>query len=511
MWRAADWPALPFRLAPPGPARTCPEESLTDSLIVAYGGGGTNPPPATTLTVPGGMADDTVVMPDGIASVASERGIEECYFLDGDPDRPLTATERGRHGGSLSATSLVNSVIEATALASIKVTGPQGITGSTIEADARGVTGDAIGAITVAGGVDPTTAVTSLGGIASITVGGTYRDIVSDPEWNWGVAPDPTAGTLGSLTAGEMDGAVVEADFIGSIKVTGNAAAGLAGNLTDAAISAIGSSPTAAAIGTISVAGDCVDDSILAWGQVAGTRVGGAMSARKQTTQQFYQWDLACGLDPNPKDKTGLGTFAVGALYDVAVVTQFVQAVTVGGNPATGLAGIANDLQLDVLGSSKGTGLGTFTAANGVQSSTIDVAAGNVGAVSVGAFLDSYLLVGAMLPNATDPHGSPPIFSGTFSIGSFRTTAPFDPTDPADSAAFQDSTVLAATLGTVVLSSVDPVPVARSGVVSFGLFFKPGTGGGSVTVNGSKTLLKPSDTPQPIENSPPGDAFYYES
>src|SRR5262249_34227723 len=81
-------------------------------------------------------------------------------------------------------------------------------------------------------------------------------------------------------------------------------------------------------------------------------------------------------------------------------------------------------------------------------------------------------------------------WEGTFSLGTFKTTAVFNSADVADSAGFQGSNVIAGSLGTTTLSGLNSAALIDQ--VFFGVGFR-GTAHGTLTINGvSKT---PSSTP----------------
>ncbi len=513
-----DWQATTVIAASIGSISVQGSANLDDSDIIAFGlaANGTTAPPPTAITVAGNMDDDTLVMPNGISTLSVGQVIGDTEVLN----EKVTLHHEGLYEasiGSLTAGGLDDATVAVNTLGTVNITGAGGVTGSTIVANGEGTT-TSITAFTVAGGVDATTSVTALGGIAQFTAKGPYRDIVDDPDWNWGVAAaaNPNAGTLGTFTAGEIDGATIEASFIGSLSVTGNTSAGLGGDLDNATIDAIGASATAPAIGTLSVAGNAENDTLFSWGATKTFTVGGLLGLPPSPPELLKAKEKAnqvkCGNNlgvapPTNNTMTGIGTMTVGEMANVTMSTQSVHTGNMVGNHKDCMIAVT----LDILGSSGGVGLGTFTAAGAILGSVIEVPAGNVTSFAAGSFIFSALIVGAQLPNANDPNGSPPIFGTTpFAIGTFQTTNAFNPNNVVDSASFQDSIVAAAKLGTITLSGVNPAATPGSGVVSFGLF-QDGTGQhGIVTVDGSKTPLKPSPKPQTIGNPPTSGEFYYE-
>jgi hypothetical protein len=218
-------------------------------------------------------------------------------------------------------------------------------------------------------------------------------------------------------------------------------------------------------------------------------------------------------------DRAAATANAVIALPNVKVgdwsrTDLFARSITtfaVAGSAALGLAGEMDDSYLQVFGSNGAAtpiALGAFTAASAVRDSAIDVLAGNVTSIAVGAFLGSDLLVGAVL----DSQGSldaGATFTSARSLGTFITKAPFaglaaSLAQQQASASFADSNVVAAKLGTVTLSGVFPdvaTDVLDSVFASedFGLGFLTGPTGndGTVKINGSAAVLSPPFTLPP--------------
>src|SRR5262249_4421159 len=118
-----------------------------------------------------------------------------------------------------------------------------------------------------------------------------------------------------------------------------------------------------------------------------------------------------------------------------------------------------------------------FTGTGTATNSLFRVSDGDVGSFTVLRFLSSDLLVGFRPVKGSDLTLAPAAANWAATnhkIGSFTTTAPFDAADPTDSASFRDSTVVAAVLGAVTISGVDPTdPTATT----FGVAFRTGAGG----------------------------------
>jgi hypothetical protein len=105
------------------------------------------------------------------------------------------------------------------------------------------------------------------------------------------------------------------------------------------------------------------------------------------------------------------------------------------------------------------------------------------------------LLVGYTFVNGSDITATPTSaqWSATnFGIGSFTTTAPYSAADVPDSAAFVDSNVIAAILGKITISGVNPSTTAAT---TFGVAFRASAATtdpaavGVVKINGDATAL----------------------
>jgi hypothetical protein len=172
----------------------------------------------------------------------------------------------------------------------------------------------------------------------------------------------------------------------------------------------------------------------------------------------------------------------------VDLTTFSIGSFTVGGNNARPLGATVVGSYFDILGNVKGVGLGTFTATGAVTGSTFNIAAGSATSFSAGRFLNSSLLVGVVLPSPGSILGTPTWDTTDRAIGTFKTTAAFDPTDVRDTASFAGSKVVAANLGTVTLSGVDPdIDPLTSTAATVGIAFR--SQGGKVKINGSSTAL----------------------
>ncbi len=236
------------------------------------------------------------------------------------------------------------------------------------------------------------------------------------------------------------------------------------------------------------MAGDFADSILDAPGTVGAISVVG----------QVFSKNIEAALDAGYASGSKLGTLTAeawgqaGSTFSTDLIAQSVATFALTGNVGRGFTGTADDAFIDLLGASGGVGLGTFTASGTVSDSLFRVADGNVTSFTVLRFSDSDLLVGFRPAKDADvAQGAAAWNTTNFKIGTFKTTAPFSATDVNDSASFLDSDVVAAMLGSVTLSGIDPT---ATDVTTFGVAYRTiaGTGAqGTVKVNGSATALTP--------------------
>jgi hypothetical protein len=193
------------------------------------------------------------------------------------------------------------------------------------------------------------------------------------------------------------------------------------------------------------------------------------------------------------------------------------------GNPATGFAGNVTASSIKVLASLKGVALGTFMATGSVYQGNFQVTSGNVTSFQCVRFVNSGLFVGYRLvdplsiaDSANNQIGSN--WEGNFTLGKLTTTAVSSADPRSDS--FQSAEVVAATLGKLSLSSVNPtptlpqsipfggnqiaIPPALAKLATFGVGFrKQGGAAGSLKVG--STVESPATPPTPTL----APAFFY--
>ncbi len=451
------------------------------------------------IRVLGDLANSSIEAQHGIGALTIGRTVSGSFIYA--DDSMANAINVGRIS-TLTAGAWSQSIVSANTLGAVKITGaatpeddltsslPGNVVGGTFLAHGATPTKPTgIGSFSVAGGIT-NSVVGSPSGIGSMTVAGD----VSSSSINTENPAAPASGFITSLTVGQMDFASIRAGSIGTVKVTGNASQGLLGNVSSSTI-AIDSAATVKgglqALGSLSVSGDFADSLLDAPESVGSIKVLGRITT--VTTGARIEAGYAAGAH--------LGTLTAGAwgepgtLVTTNLVTQSVNSFTLVGNTHRGFAGTSDGAFIDTQGASAaGVGLGTFTASGAVTNSLLRVADGDVTSVTVERFISSDLLVGFTFPKADDITVAPTSaqWSATnHKIGSFKTTGAFSATDPIDSAAFQDSDVIAAILGNITLSGVNP---ADSNATTFGVAFRAaGAAAGTVKINGSPTALTAPD------------------
>jgi hypothetical protein len=470
-------------------------DNITAYLDTATG------PAIKTLTTKGDFNGTFLNAERGIATVTIGR-LATSSFLIAD-DAVAGDINVGRIT-TLTAGAWNNTTAATTTLGTVKITGyatPESPTASYVFGDVSSGTFTAagstptkpvgIGSFTIARQLQANSFIKAAFGITTLTVGGALQgssQVVTD---NPGL---PAAGFLTTLSAGEINGATVRTGSIGAVKVIGNVGLALLGSITNSTISADGAATTPTgpvAIGTVNIAGDYTDstlDAPLNVGtlSVAGrltvgsgpTRVlAGYAAGNKLSTLTAGAWGIAGNTTTTDLSTNSLGSFAVK------------------GNTGRGFAGTVDAAFVDILGSSAGIGLGTFSSTGTITNSLFRVSDGDVTSFSTLRFVDSDLLVGYRPIKGSDITLAPAAANWTVTnhkIGSFTTTAPFDVTNPTDTASFANSTVVAAILGTVSLSGVDPVdPTATT----FGVAFRTAAGAsakGTVKKDGGAVLAAPT-------------------
>lgn len=446
------------------------------------------------LTTKGDFANSSVASERGIGTVTVGRAVTGSFIIADDAQ--LNAANVGRIN-TLTAGALINSTAAVNTFGTVKIIGyaqPENapfsivfgdITSGNIQANGAAGTTPAsavgISSFSVSRFVQTNSVLKAPFGIKSLTITGgllSGSQVVTDNPTT------PTAGILGTFTVGEIQNSIIRTGSIGTLKTTGFGPSNLIGNISSSFISAdsTATTPTGAqAIQTLTVAGDFITNSQLdAPASVGSVSIGGVFGGNSTTTR------LQAGYAPGSK----LGSISAGAwgsplnILTGDMTTQSVGTFALKGNAARGIAGTVDKAFIDILGASAGIGLGTFTATGAISNSLIRVSDGDVTSFTALRLVSTDLLVGFRPVKGSDI-SLPPVASnwlGNHKIGSFKTTAPFSASDVTDSASFVDSNVIAAKLGSVSITGINP---ATTNSTKFGLAFRT-TGGsaGTLTIAG---------------------------
>jgi hypothetical protein len=334
--------------------------------------------------------------------------------------------------------------------------------------------------------------VTSLlapGGIGALTVGVGLLGRVNADNRNGSL------GSIAALQAGVIGDAVAAATLravtFGSIKTAINVPLSFGlpvANSSNGAMNNTGNSVTATStIGAAGIGAVTIGSYIN-----GGTfNVPGSITSFS-VTEDLRGTEVGAGYKPGQSIKT----VTVGAIENGVLTSNSIASLKVVGSSTTVLnagvlpADVTNSV-ITAEGNVGGVGLGTVTVNQKVINSDFDVAGGNVTAMTVGGVFGSHVLVGAHtaaydnIVAATAAANWDTLAGVTFTMGSFKTTGLFDPTNVLDTANFRDSFLVAQRLGTVAITGLDPsVPSATtisggSPSATFGVAFRGTPPGGA--------------------------------
>lgn len=283
-----------------------------------------------------------------------------------------------------------------------------------------------------------------------------------------------TAGRIGLLQAADIgDKTVIRAVTVGALTTVPNFAAGFTGDFDGVDLTVtgfIGPATAPVAVGTIAIAGSVFAGTINVPRSIKSLAIAGTASGL----------DVAAGFAAN----SSIGVLSLGS----AAVSTFT-------SRAIGTMNVTNSFNTNVVtltGNLAGVALGSFTSPGKVVGTTFNVTGGNVASFITGAFVSSQLFVGVHLPSPGDftlANQSSWLSGSAFTLGTFKTTAVFDPANVSATASFRDSFVVAQKLGTIAISGLDPIVPKFSISFLFGIGFRGSKGAGpTITVNG---LAKP--------------------
>jgi|GEM_PF-6109349 len=470
--------------------------SVNGVSITAYLNAGTVPA-IGKLAIKGRLVGSEIASESGIGSVTVGRDVLNSLIF---ADDILAGSATVGRIGTLTAGAWSNSTVATNTLGTVKIIGfatpEDGSSSFTVGDVANGIflahgatpkkpTG--VDSFSVAGKFDAGT-LAAPSGIKSVTIGGLDQNslIVADN------ALTPNAGFINALTVGAMSSTTTRAGSIGTVKVTGSVPFNLLGNVSNSLIAAT-LTGTAPALGSLSVNGDVVTSTLDVAGNVTSITVTGEVAASSTATR------INAGYAVGSK----LGSFTAGNMTSsgagsASLVSQAIGSINLKGNAARGFVGTTDNAFIDILGSSSGVGLGTFTATGAATNSFFRVADGDVTSFTIARMVSSDLLVGfrfAEADNITATTTGAQWTATNHKLGSFKTTAPFDTADVADSASLVDSNVIAGILGSISVNGVNPDTIKST---AFGIGFRTAAGAsapGTVKVNGT-ALTAPSTTGQ---------------
>jgi hypothetical protein len=486
---------------------------ISSDTITTYQTGGTQAA-IGKLTTHGDLSNATVMATRGVTTLTVGRSVTSCNIVA--DDFLIGILNVGRIA-TVTTGAWSNSSIAVNTFGTVKITGyavPDNSSATFVNGDVTGgkfivkgttppprpgVTGVSvgIGTFSVARDFQTNSFLSAPLGITTLTVGGSVASGSQVVTAN--VNPNaPLSGFLTTFTAGDLNSATVRASSIGTLKTTGNniTVRPLLGSIASSTVAVIGSAKATTgqqAVGTLSVAGDFVDSTLDAPATVGTISVTGRVFSNSSEAR----------IEAGYANGSKLGSLTAGAWGEsektitTDLVSQAVTTFALKGNTGRGFVGTADLAFIDLLGAAGGVGLGTFTASGTVTDSLFRVSNGDVTSFTVLRFSDSDLLVGFRPVKDDDVTLSPSAANWAATphkIGTFKTTAPFSAMDPTDSASFVDSDVVAAVLGSLTLSGVNPV---ATDLTTFGVAFRTSAGAsaqGTVKINGSATALTPGAT-----------------
>jgi hypothetical protein len=470
---------------------------------------GAKPTTAVTVTTRANASDAVVTFDGGVAvsgplGLFSAPKVNVAYqFVAGAPVGSILVRDLVETGGvglrlpdvrtraSVTARNVSAHVWTAGKLTALRLTGD--LTGDVygvsfgsvrlrnLAATARLQVGDALNSFTATGDVAGTFHTRGLGSFqaAEVTPSGRVEfDNIGGAATVTGRLAGVLTGTeLPQLTAGEVDGGVIDALVIGTLRVARDFNGRIHGQNIELFVARGGSAVLdlneAGVVGTIRATGVGMDLAVHA-GRISAVEVAGTLRGLGAWTAQ------------------GIGRLTAGAIDGLDLTTTYLGPVLVRGNPTFDLGGEIRDSVFHTTSSRELFGIASLTVTGNVVGSTFDVDNADVGAVAVGRFLDSRLYVD-YTPGGDFATGGSFDHPFTHTLASFTTTAVRSPAG--GPSAFEGSEVAADTVGAVRLSGLR---TANDGT-PFGL--KVRSAFGSVRVAAAddpavprNTDLTPSDT-----------------
>ncbi len=272
----------------------------------------------------------------------------------------LAANNLGDFNANLISTIVTTGTVVTSATVAGTLGGSWDVRGSVGKVTARAATGWELGTLAEAnvrnGGL--------LSDAKSLTLGP-----VTDSAIN-------ATGAIGSLTTSDIDVSNFTAGSFGTVKVAGNLALGLVGNVASSTITATGNVAGIALKG-LSIAGDLTASSLIFLdGDASAIAV-----ARTVSTSPITATDT--------NGHGNLKSITAGKWSATNVDARTIGTFKITGNLPAGLFGDFSGSTVTLRGNNAGLGLATFDARGNVSASTFDVQNGNVTSLIVGRQLGS--------------------------------------------------------------------------------------------------------------------------
>ncbi len=241
----------------------------------------------TSFTTNGNMVADTIDVVNGIGTITVARQVNSTLFRE---ENPLLAGS-GKIT-TLSAGEIVGSSIQANSIGTLKTTANlalfpyYGLEGNfnTSDVTITALTGTGLTTFSVAGNMASST-MNIRASLTSFTVSQTLSSpfqVDGSRAPNDSIAAGFSAtSSIGTLTAGSIDGLDLVTNSLTTLNVRGNAAASLAGSVADSLFTVIGNSGAGkTGIGTVTVTGTVSDTSFNVFnGNVSSVTVGAFTSS----------------------------------------------------------------------------------------------------------------------------------------------------------------------------------------------------------------------------------------
>jgi hypothetical protein len=455
---------------------------INDSAITTFGTGTT----IATFLAAGNLSNTPVQTNGSITSFSVGRQVSSSQ---------ISTNLNGNGGGigTLTAGAWTQSDIAATTLGTVSINGfftPEQ-SGAFVNGDfsqSNVVLTGGITSMTVTGGLFLTSGqfFNVPGGIGTLKVTGSVIGSGGITTFALLNRLSPGASVLGTFSAGNIQDVTLYANQAGSITSSGNISdLNLAVASFKGAASFSSTSATPVGISTLSAAGNMDSSTIDVKDTITTFSVGKTLSGSR----------IAAAFD-RINTNAAITTLTAGRWSFTDLNANSIGTFNVTGNANAFLAGNMDDSRINLMGALAGVALGTFKATGTLFLNRFQITSGNVTSFTTAFFKESFLAVGYRLVDFANLFGDTANnqtsvnWEGNFTVGSFTTTAMLS-SDVLHSAGFQTSGIVAAKLGTISLSGLNPTSLNPL-VSSFGVGFRTAGGAaGTLKING---VVKPNPT-----------------